>query len=110
MIFESASQINIIMNHIKKMYSNVSAPIAPAADKNPNRVLGGLRGQGVDHYSVLGEDGVERSVPTQKYVQGLEQKLREQDQQMQSLEKKIRSVSNDQKATATALNTLRKSS
>jgi len=99
--------INISMNHIKQMYSRVNAP---AADKNPNRVLGGLRGQGVDHYSMLGEDGVERSVPTQKYVQGLEQKLREQDQRMQTLEKKIRGVSNDQKATATTVNTLRKPS
>jgi hypothetical protein len=96
------------MNYLSKMYSRINDP-APS-QKNANRVLGGLRGQGVDHYSILGEDGEERSVPTQKYVQGLEQKVREQDQRMQVLEKKIRSIGNDQKATATAVSKLHNSS
>jgi hypothetical protein len=94
------------MNYLSRMYSRSNEP-APS-QKNANRVLGGLRGQGVDHYSVLGEDGVERSVPTQKYVQGLEQKVREQDSRLSVLEKRIRSVSNDQKATATAVQSIKR--
>ena len=96
------------MNYLKRMY-NVGGPTpTPTKEKNTNRVLGGLRGQGVDHYSVLGEDGVERFVPTQKYVHSLEKKIHEQDQRLNTLEKKIRSVNNDQKSTAATLNTFRR--
>ena len=59
---------------IKSMYARKTAN--PTVDKNPNRVLGGLKGHGADHYSVLGEDGTERQVPTRAYVQGLERKVR----------------------------------
>jgi hypothetical protein len=96
------------MNYLSKMYSRSNEP-APS-QKNANRVLGGLRGQGVDHYSVLGEDGVERSVPTQKYVQGLEQKVREQDSRLTVLEKKLRTVTNDGRATATAVQAIQRKS
>lgn len=89
------------MNYLSRMYG--AKQTAPQSEKNTNRVLGGLRGQGADHYSILGEDGVERSVPTQKYVQSLEQKLREQDVRLLSLEKKIRSESNERKALVQAL-------
>lgn len=78
------------------MYGGKTTP-SPESNKNSNRVLGGLRGQGADHYSILGEDGVERSVPTQKYVQGLEQKIREQDTRISVLEKRLRSLSNEQR-------------
>jgi hypothetical protein len=84
------------------MYS--SKPSTPQETKNTNRVLGGLRGQGADHYSILGEDGVERSVPTQKYVQSLEQKLREQDQRLATLERKLRIESNERKLAIQAFN------
>lgn len=72
--------------------------------KNTNRVLGGLRGQGADHYSMLGEDGIERSVPTQKYVQSLEQKIREQDLRISILEKKIKSSLNSSKFSVQTFN------
>jgi hypothetical protein len=84
------------------MYSSKSS--TPQETKNTNRVLGGLRGQGADHYSILGEDGVERSVPTQKYVQSLEQKLREQDQRLATLERKLRIESNERKLAIQAFN------
>lgn len=83
------------MSYLNRMYGGTRA--APESNKNTNRVLGGLRGQGADHYSILGEDGVERNVPTQKYVQSLEQKLRDQDARMSVLEKKIRNMSTDQR-------------
>jgi hypothetical protein len=94
------------MNKINQMYSRGRDTATTASSKNPNRVLGGLRGQGVDHYSILGKDNIERSVPTQKYVQGLEQKINEQDARIINLEKKIRSVNNDQKLTSAAVRLL----
>ena len=84
------------MSYLHRMYGGKTTP-SPESNKNANRVLGGLRGQGADHYSILGEDGVERSVPTQKYVQGLEQKIREQDTRISVLEKRLRSLSNEQR-------------
>jgi hypothetical protein len=96
------------MNYLNKMYSRSNTPAPATSQKNPNRVLGGLRGQGVDHYSVLGEDGVERNVPTQKYVQGLEQKVRDQETRLSVLEKRVRSVTNDQRSTATAVQAIRR--
>jgi hypothetical protein len=89
------------MSYLNRMYGGTRA--APESNKNTNRVLGGLRGQGADHYSILGEDGVERNVPTQKYVQSLEQKLRDQDARMSVLEKKIRNMSTDQRMFAQAV-------
>ena len=80
------------MNYLEKMYGSKTAQ-GVIKDKNPNRVLGGLRGQGSDHYSVLGEDGMEREVPTRAYVQGLEEKLRAQDIRIEMLEKKVRKLS-----------------
>jgi hypothetical protein len=88
------------MSYLNRMYGG-SRP--ETQTKNTNRVLGGLRGQGADHYSILGEDGVERNVPTQKYVQSLEQKLRDQDARMSVLEKKIRNMSTDQRMFAQAV-------
>lgn len=89
------------MSYLSRMYN--SRP-QQSAQKNTNRVLGGLRGQGADHYSILGEDGVERNVPTQKYVQSLEQKLREQDIRLATLERKLRIESNERKAAVQAFN------
>jgi len=88
------------MSYLNRMYGGGRPE---TQTKNTNRVLGGLRGQGADHYSILGEDGVERNVPTQKYVQSLEQKLRDQDARMSVLEKKIRNMSTDQRMFAQAV-------
>jgi len=96
------------MNYLNKMYSRSNTPAPATSQKNTKRDLGGLRGQGVDHYSVLGEDGVERNVPTQKYVQGLEQKVRDQETRLSVLEKRVRSVTNDQRSTATAVQAIRR--
>ena len=70
---------------------------APVQEKNPNRVLGGLKGAGVNTFTMLGEDGVEKQIPTQAYVQALEEKLKQQDERLAVLEKKIRRLSNDKK-------------
>lgn len=60
-------------NFISTMYSRTTAKQVTKADKNPNRVLGGLKGQGVNSFTMLGEDGVEKHIPTQAYVQALEE-------------------------------------
>ena len=81
------------MSYIKSMYG--SAVAVQSIEKNPNRVAGGLRAQGADHYVMLGEDGSEQRIPSQKYVQALEEKLRIQDAKISVLEKKIKSVTNE---------------
>jgi len=81
------------MSYLNKMYGkNKSDQTQSSSNKNPNRVLGGLRGQGVDTMVVLGEDGSEHTIPSQKYVQGLEEKIRNQDARISTLEKKLRRV------------------
>ena len=76
------------------MYGTASS-VAQTINKNPNRVAGGLRAQGSDHYVMLGEDGSEQKIPSQKYVQALEEKLRVQDAKIAILEKKIRGITNE---------------
>ena len=81
------------MSYLNKMYGrNKSDQTQSSSNKNPNRVLGGLRGQGADMMTVLGEDGSEHTIPSQKYVQGLEEKIRNQDARISTLEKKLRRV------------------
>ena len=81
------------MSYLNQMYGrNKPAQTQSSSDKNPNRVLGGLRGQGADMMTVLGEDGTQHTIPSQKYVQGLEEKLRTQDARISILEKKLRRV------------------
>jgi hypothetical protein len=76
---------------------NKPAQTQSSSDKNPNRVLGGLRGQGADMMTVLGEDGTQHTIPSQKYVQGLEEKMRTQEARITMLEKQLRRISRDQK-------------
>ena len=78
-------------------------PQGIARDKNPNRVLGGLKGAGVNTYTMLGEDGVEKRIPTEAYVQALEEKVKQQDARLAMLEKQIRRINNDQKVDRESL-------
>lgn len=81
------------MNIIRSMYSRKPQETLQK-EKNPNRVLGGLKGHGADHYSMLGEDGTERQVPTRSYVQGLEDKLRRLEERLNEQDKQIRKLRN----------------
>ncbi len=85
------------MSIISRMYGGKPTQQITDVTKNPNRVAGGLRGQGADHYTILGEDGMERTVPTHKYVQALEDKLKSQDARLAMLEKRLRNLSNEQR-------------
>ena len=81
------------MSYLSKMYgrtAKIESQNSAVSDKNPNRVLGGLRGQGADTMTVLGEDGTEHNIPSTKYVKGLEEKLRMQEQRLSALERKVR--------------------
>jgi hypothetical protein len=78
------------MSYLNQMYGRKSpAQTQSSSDKNPNRVSGGLKAQGVDHVVMLGENGMETQVPTQKYVQSLEEQLRRQRSEIAALQKKV---------------------
>ena len=80
------------MSYLNTMYSNKSlSSKAPekASTKNPNRVAGGLKGQGVDHFVMMSEDGSEQQVPTQRYVNSLEEQIRKQRAAINVLERKL---------------------
>lgn len=86
------------MSYLNKMYGRKSPDqTQSSSNKNPNRVLGGLRGQGADMMTVLGEDGTQHTIPSQKYVQGLEEKIRTQDARLTRLEQQLRRVNRDSK-------------
>ena len=74
------------------MYSNKSlnsAQPSQSSDKNPNRVAGGLKAQGVDTFEMLGEDGAIQRIPTHAYVQSLEEQIRKQRAVVDVLERKL---------------------
>ena len=73
------------------------------SEKNPNRVAGGIRGQGADTIAMLGEDGIERILPTQKYVQALEEQIRKQQAAINVLERKLNRISTAQDQLATRI-------
>jgi hypothetical protein len=77
------------MSFLTQMYGRKVSALEKSNDKNPNRVSGGLKAQGVDHFTMLGEDGVERQIPTQRYVQSLEEQLRKQRATSEVLERKL---------------------
>lgn len=71
-------------NYLKRMYNSGSQSATPP-EKNPNRVAGGLRAQGADSLSMLGEDGQEKEIPTKRYVQTLEEKVKNLDSKLQKM-------------------------
>lgn len=78
------------MSYLSKMYGNKSQDqIQSSSDKNPNRVAGGLKAQGVDHVSMVNEDGSVTEVATKRYVQSLEEQLRKLRAENSVLQKKV---------------------
>ena len=81
------------MNYLNKMYGNQKkTQETPSSDKNPNRVTGGLKGQGVDHILMVSENGLENKIPTQRYVQSLEEQLRSQRAAITVINRKLMRV------------------
>ena len=78
------------MSYLNKMYGRQAKPSLPtASDKNPNRVTGGLKAQGVDRFTMLGEDGTQQEVPSLQYVTSLEEQSRKQRAAITTLERKL---------------------
>ena len=84
------------MSYLNQMYGRKKpAQTQSSSDKNPNRVSGGLKAQGVDRIVMMAEDGSEQTVATHKYVQSLEEQLRKQRAVIQTLERKLTRLSTD---------------
>ena len=60
-----------------------------SSNKNPNRVTGGLRAQGVDTVTMLGEDGSQMEVPSLQYVRSLEEQSKKQRAALNVLDRKV---------------------
>jgi hypothetical protein len=78
------------MSYLSQMYGrNKPGQTQSSSDKNPNRVAGGLRAQGVDTMMVLGEDGSQQELPTLAYVRSLEEQSKKQRAAITVLERKL---------------------
>lgn len=79
-----------IMSYLNKMYGRKSTPKKTTeSSKNPNRVAGGLRAQGVDTLTILGEDGASQELPSLAYVRSLEEQSKKQRAAINVLERKL---------------------
>tara|TARA_B110000503_G_scaffold129727_1_gene202252 strand:+ start:116 stop:406 length:291 start_codon:yes stop_codon:yes gene_type:complete len=77
------------MTYLNNMYGRKSSPISSKSDKNPNRITGGLRAQGVDRFTMVAEDGSSKEIPTLEYVRSLEEQSRRQRAAIDVLERKL---------------------
>jgi hypothetical protein len=75
-------------NYLKRMYNSESQSATPS-EKNPNRVSGGLKAQGQDSFTMLGEDGHEKEVPSQRYVRSLEEQVRKLKEDQGLMQRKM---------------------
>ena len=78
------------MTYLNKMYGRkTQASIQSLPEKNPNRVAGGLRAQGVDRLTMVAEDGSQKDIPTLEYVRSIEEQSKKQRAALNILEKKL---------------------
>lgn len=78
------------MSYLNKMYGRKSsAQTQSSSNKNPNRVTGGLKAQGVDRFTMVAEDGSSREIPTVEYVRSLEEQSRKQRAAIDVLERRL---------------------
>lgn len=78
------------MNYLNHMYGRKQpAQTQSSSNKNPNRVTGGLKAQGVDKFVMMSEDGSQQEVPTLTYVNSLEEQSRKQRAAIDVLERKL---------------------
>jgi len=59
------------MGLLNRMYGSKKSEYK-GAEKSPSRVSGGLKAQGVDRVTMLGENGQESELPTLRYVAALD--------------------------------------
>jgi hypothetical protein len=77
------------MSYLNKMYGRNSNNLQSQVDKNPNRVTGGLKAQGVDSYKIVAEDGNVQEIPTQAYVRSLEEQLKKQRASIDVMDRRL---------------------
>ena len=77
------------MSYLNQMYGRKAPASQPAVEKNPNRVAGGLRAQGVDRLTMVAEDGSQKEIPTLEYVRSIEEQSKKQRAALNILEKKL---------------------
>ena len=77
------------MGNIQRQYSQKPTNKTTGNNKNPNRVAGGIKGAGADHFISLGEDGTQNKLPSYHYVQALERKIALQQQRINEINKKM---------------------
>ena len=78
------------MSYLNQMYGRKSpAQTQSSSNKNPNRVTGGLKAQGVDKFVMMSEDGYQQEIPTIDYVRSLEEQSRKQRAAINVLERKL---------------------
>lgn len=80
------------MNDIYAQYSSLGKSEELKKEKNPNRVLGGLRGSGSEILTMVSEDGSEQQIPSVKYVKELENKIREQDKLIREMTQRLNRI------------------
>lgn len=89
------------MSYLNRMYGRKEPAAQAATEKNPNRVTGGLRAQGVDRFTMVAEDGSSKEIPTLDYVRSLEEQVKKQRAAIDVLERKLaRQDSSIQQITA----------
>ncbi len=76
------------MSYLNRMYG-IKPNVEDTNNKNPNRVTGGLRAQGVDKLTMVAEDGSSQELPSLAYVRSLEDQLRKQRAVVEGLSKKV---------------------
>jgi len=78
------------MSYLNQMYGRKQpAQTQSSSNKNPNRVTGGLKAQGVDKFVMMSEDGSQQEIPTVEYVRSLEEQSRKQRAAINVLERKL---------------------
>jgi hypothetical protein len=78
------------MSYLSRMYGRKKPDqTQSSSDKNPNRVTGGLKAQGVDRFTMISEDGTQQEIPTIEYVRSLEEQSKKQRAAINVLERKL---------------------
>lgn len=94
------------MSFLSKMYGGKTIANNKEPDKNPNRVTGGLKAQGVDRFTFIAEDGLKKELPTLDYVRSLEEQSRKQRAAIDVLERKLARVEKAQEQISASFNRL----
>ena len=87
------------MTYLSSMYGRQKpAQTQSSYEKNPNRVTGGLKAQGVDRFTMVAEDGSNQEIPTLDYVRSLEEQVKKMRATINVLERKVARLDSSQNA------------